>query len=240
VSGNFSWLNFITVTLAIFAFSDGTLGHVFPFDRPALHSTPYWFAGLVIALTALVAWLSYWPIRNMLSRRQLMNFSFNRFHFVGTYGAFGHITKQRYEIIVEGTGESGLSSTTTWKEYEFKGKPGDPKRIPPQVVRRHLRLDWVMWFAAMGPPQQYPWILPFVQRLLQNDRAVLKLLRRNPFPDEPPRYVRAQLYLYRFTSRAQRKETGAWWAREPVGEYLPPLYLDFSGELALARVSSGL
>src|SRR3954447_26959693 len=132
LSGNFSWLNFITIVLAIFAFGDATLGYVFPFDRPELVASPSWYEGLVIALTVLVAVLSYWPIRNMLSRRQLMNFSFNRLHFVGTYGAFGHITKERYEIIIEGTDNAGHSET--WKAYEFKGKPGDPKRMPPQVA----------------------------------------------------------------------------------------------------------
>ena len=232
LSGNFSWLNFITIVLAIFAFSDSTLSYVFPFDQPELVATPTWYEGLVIALTALVAALSYWPIRNLLSQRQLMNFSFNRLHFVGTYGAFGHITKTRYEIILEGTHNAGPSET--WQAYEFKGKPGDPKRIPPQVAPYHLRLDWLMWFAAMGPAERFPWIFELVTRLLQGDRATSKLLRRNPFPDEPPVLVRARLYRYRFTSRGERRETGAWWKRTPVAEYLPPLGLDSRGALVVA------
>jgi Lipase maturation factor len=192
-------------------------------------TSPSWYEALVIALTVLVAALSYWPIRNMLSRRQLMNFSFNRLHFVGTYGAFGHITKERYEIIIEGTDNAGPSEA--WKAYEFKGKPGDPKRLPPQVAPYHLRLDWLMWFAAMGPPERYPWIVQLAARLLEGDRPTLKLLRHNPFPDRPPALVRARLYRYRFTSRAERRETGAWWARTPVATYLPPLALDSTGEL---------
>jgi Lipase maturation factor len=177
----------------------------------------------------LVAVLSYWPIRNMLSRRQLMNFSFNRLHFVGTYGAFGHITKERYEIVIEGAAGTGRSET--WQAYEFKGKPGDPKRIPPQVAPYHLRLDWLMWFAAMGPPDRYPWIFELMARLLEGDRQTLKLLRRNPFPAEPPVLVRARLYRYRFTTRAERRETGAWWARTPVATWLPPVALDATGAL---------
>jgi hypothetical protein len=232
LSGNFSWLNFITIVLAIFAFSDSTLSYVFPFDQPELAATPAWYEGLVIAVTALVAALSYWPIRNLLSQRQLMNFSFNRLHFVGTYGAFGHITKTRYEIILEGTDNAGLSET--WKAYEFKGKPGDPKRMPPQVAPYHLRLDWLMWFAAMGPAERFPWIFELVTRLLQGDRATSKLLRRNPFPEGPPALVRARLYRYRFTSRGERRETGAWWKRTPVAEYLPPLGLDSRGALVVA------
>jgi Lipase maturation factor len=229
LSGNFSWLNFITIVLAIFAFSGSTLSYVFSFDEPVLAATAAWYEGLVIALTALVAALSYWPIRNLLSRRQLMNFSFNRLHFVGTYGAFGHITKTRYEIILEGTDNAG--SSEAWKAYEFKGKPGDPKRMPPQVAPYHLRLDWLMWFAAMGPPERHPWVFELAVRLLQGDRATLKLLRRNPFPDRPPALVRARLFRYRFTTRDERRETGAWWSRTPVAEYLPPLGLDQTGEL---------
>jgi hypothetical protein len=202
---------------------------VLPFDRPELVASPSWYEAIVIALTVIVAVLSWWPIRNMLSRRQLMNFSFNRLHFVGTYGAFGHVTKERYEIIIEGTDNTGPSES--WKAYEFKGKPGDPQRIPPQVAPYHLRLDWLMWFAAMGPPERYPWIAQLAARLLEGDRPTLKLLRRNPFPDRPPALVRARLYRYRFTTRAERRETGAWWARTPVALYLPPLALDATGEL---------
>jgi hypothetical protein len=172
----------------------------------------------------------------MLSRRQLMNFSFNRLHFVGTYGAFGQITKERYEIVIEGTEDTGVSES--WKAYEFKGKPGDPKRRPPQIAPYHLRLDWLMWFAAMGPPERYPWAVELVQRLLEGDAPTLKLLRHNPFPDRPPDVVRARLYHYRFTSRAERRETGAWWLRTPVALWLPPLALDASGALTASATGA--
>ena len=114
---------------------------------------------------------------------------------------------------------------------EFKGKPGDPKRRPPQVAPYHLRLDWLMWFAAMGPPERYPWTVELVQRFLEGDAATLKLLRHNPFPGRPPAAVRARLDPSRFTSRAERRETGAWWARTPVALWLPPLALDTNGAL---------
>ncbi len=234
LSGNFSWLNFITIAIAVFALSGSWLEPLLPFHHPALHATPDWYAGVVVALTALVAVLSYWPVRNLLSRRQLMNFSFNRLHFVGTYGAFGHVTKERFEIVLEATTDPVITPTTTWTEYEFKGKPGDPRRLPPQVAPYHLRLDWLMWFAAMGPPTRQPWLLPLVARLLEHDRPTLRLLRRDPFPDRAPSYVRAQLYRYRFTTRAERRESGAWWHRTLVGEYLPPLELGSAGELAVA------
>jgi hypothetical protein len=221
-SGNFSWLNVITITLAIFAFSDSALALVLPFDAPELEAAPLWYDALVIAVAALVAGLSYWPARNLISRSQRMNFSFNRLHFVGSYGAFGHITKERYEVVVEGTDEPEVTPATTWMEYEFKGKPGDPRRLPPQVAPYHLRLDWLMWFLALGMPAQHRWFERFVERLLENDRPTLKLLRRNPFPDEPPTHVRARLFHYRFSTRAERRETGARWVRTPVSDYLRP------------------
>ena len=223
LSGNFSWLNFVAITLAFLALSSSWLGHVLPFHHPALIAAPGWYEGLVIAVTVLVAVLSYWPVRNLLSRRQLMNFSFNRLHFVGTYGAFGHVTKQRFEVILEGTLDPTLSPATSWREYEFKGKPGDPTRLPSQVAPYHLRLDWLMWFAAMGPASRQPWFAPLVARLLERDEATLRLLAGDPFDGGAPTFVRARLFRYRFTTPAERRETGAWWARTPVGEFLPPV-----------------
>jgi hypothetical protein len=167
--------------------------------------------------------LSYAPARNLLSRRQLMNFSFNPVHLVNAYGAFGSITRVRYEIVVEGTSATDLAAPVEWAEYEFKGKPGNPRRIPPQVAPYHLRLDWLMWFAAMASPQEHPWFIAFLTKLLQNDRATLKLLRSNPFPHAPPAFVRARLYRYRFSTGRERRETGNWWMRDLVSEYMPPV-----------------
>jgi hypothetical protein len=154
-----------------------------------------------------------------------MNFSFNPLHLVNTYGAFGSITRDRHEVVIEGTDDPLASPEATWREYEFKGKPGDPRRRPPQVAPYHLRLDWLMWFAAMSTPLAHPWLLVLVERLLEGDGPTLRLLRSNPFPDRPPAAVRATLYRYRFTTWRERRATGAWWAREPVGAYLPPVCL---------------
>jgi hypothetical protein len=155
-----------------------------------------------------------------------MNTSFNSLHLVGTYGAFGSITRPRYEIIVEGTSDEVITSTTRWREYEFEGKPGQVNYRPPQIAPYHLRLDWLMWFAAMSSYQEYPWFVNFVAKLLQNDGAVLSLLRKNPFPERPPRYVRALLYEYHFTDPAERKRTGNWWTRSLVGSYFPTVSMD--------------
>jgi hypothetical protein len=182
-----------------------------------------WFEIVVIAATVLLVSRSWHPARNLLSRRQLMNASFDPWHLVNTYGAFGSITRVRHEIVVEGTRDADVGDATQWEAYEFKAKPGDPQRRPPQIAPYHLRLDWLMWFAALSPRHPAPWFLAFVEKLLANDRDTLRLLRHNPFVDEPPRFVRARLYRYRFTDRAERKRTGAWWHRTLVGEYLRPV-----------------
>ena len=229
LSGNFAWLNFLTMTLAAASLDDRTLGSVFgavlqPVG-PEASRIAVWFGALVLALTALIVALSYRPARNLLSRRQLMNYSFDPFNIVGTYGAFGSVTKERDEVIVAGTRDTVITSQTEWLEYEFKGKPGDVGRRPPQYAPYHLRLDWLMWFAAMSSPRDHEWFIPFMTKLLEADRRTLGLLRRDPFGGEAPRFVRASLYRYRFTTPAERRETGAWWHRELLGEYHRPVSL---------------
>jgi hypothetical protein len=226
LSGNFAWLNWITLAIAIAAFDDGQLGLVLPVDHGALDPQPTWYVGVVAAVTLLIVILSYWPARNLLSRQQLMNFTYNPFHLVNSYGAFGNITRERNEVILEGADDPEPTPSTVWKEYELKAKPGDPRRRPPQVAPYHLRLDWLMWFAAMSPSFANSWLLPLVVKLLSNDPAVLRLLRRNPFPDAPPATIRASLYHYRYTTWAERRASGAWWVRRRLGEYLPPVQLE--------------
>lgn len=151
-----------------------------------------------------------------------MNTSFDPLHLVNAYGAFGTITRVRYEVVVEGTAETELTDAVRWQEYGFKGKPGDVRRLSRQFAPYHLRLDWLMWFAALSPAHAAPWFGPFMERLLENDRDTLRLLRHNPFPDAPPAHIRARLFRYRFTTWRELRESGAWWHREPVGLYFPP------------------
>ncbi|HZP95806.1 MAG TPA: lipase maturation factor family protein [Candidatus Limnocylindria bacterium] len=224
LSGNFAWLNAVTMVLAVSSLDDATIAHVLPLGHVAA-DVPIWDGALALLLTALIAVLSYRPARNLLSRHQLMNYSFDPFHIVGTYGAFGSVTKERDEVVVEGTEDPVLTPRTAWREYEFKGKPGDARRRPPQVAPYHLRLDWLMWFAAMSSPMYHSWFVPFVAKLLEADRHTLALLRRDPFDGRRPRFVRARLYRYRFTTPAERRETGAWWRRELLGDYLRPVSL---------------
>jgi hypothetical protein len=162
----------------------------------------------------------------MISRRQIMNRSFDPLHLVNTYGAFGTVSRIRYEVVVEGTTDAVPREDSGWREYEFRGKPGDPRRWPRQFAPYHLRLDWMMWFAALSPGYADPWFGALVERLLENDPDTLRLLRHSPFPpDGPPRYVRARLFRYRYTSWRELRETGACWERTFVREYLPPTRL---------------
>jgi hypothetical protein len=172
-----------------------------------------------------VGLLSVAPTLNMLSPAQVMNTSFDPLHLVNTYGAFGSITKERREIVIEGTDDARITDATDWREYEFKGKPGDPSRMPMQIAPYHLRLDWLMWFAAMSQPSDYEWFAPLLVKLLEGDAAVLGLLRSNPFPTRPPRYVRARYYTYRFTTPDEGRRTGRWWTRELIGIYYPAVSL---------------
>ncbi|WP_406236967.1 lipase maturation factor family protein [Nocardia sp. NBC_01009] len=224
LSGNFAWLNWVTILLAATAIDGPSAAAVLPVpDAPSLPDAPPWFAGLVIAFTVAVVFLSYWPARNLISRHQRMNTSFNPFRLVNAYGAFGSIGRIREEVVFEGTEDAEITERTRWREYEFKGKPGDPRRLPRQWAPYHLRLDWLMWFAAISPMYARGWLFAFVERLLRNDPATLRLLRRCPFPDAPPRFVRARIYVYRYTTRDELRRERQWWHRELVGEYLPPM-----------------
>jgi hypothetical protein len=227
LSGNFSWLNVITIVLAAASLDDALLGAVLPVDPPATLAAPAgWQQAAVVALALLVGVLSVRPARNLVARRQLMNASFDPLRLVNTYGAFGAVTRVRHELVVEGTDDAAPGPATVWKEYQFKAKPGDPRRRPRQVAPYHLRLDWLLWFAAMSPPSAHPWMVQLATRLLEHDPATLRLLDGNPFPDRPPQLVRARRYRYRFTTPTERRQSGAWWVRDLVGEYLPPLRLD--------------
>ncbi len=224
VSGNLSWLNWLTIVLAIPTIDDRWLKWL-PVGQPALTAESAVYQGAVYVLAALVVFLSINPTLNMLSPNQVMNTSYNPLQLVNTYGAFGSITRTRDEIVIEGTDDANPSERSTWRAYEFKGKPGDPWHRPPQVAPYHLRLDWLMWFAAMSSPNEHPWFSTLLLKLLQGDANTLGLLRTNPFPDRPPRYIRAQFYEYHFTTPEERRRTGAWWTRTLMGSYFRPVSL---------------
>jgi hypothetical protein len=229
ISGNYAWLNWLTVVLALSAFSDRTLGWLLPLST-APGARPVAFEWLLYALAAATLLLSIKPTLNLFSKQQAMNASYNPLHLVGSYGAFGSVTRQRHELVLEGTLDEQLSEHTQWREYELPAKPGDPKRRPRQVAPYHLRLDWMLWFLPLrvvvrehslltwGHPV---WFVRLVDKLLAADAATLALFRANPFPGRAPSYVRASFYRYELASPRERRRTGAYWRRERLGEYLP-------------------
>ena len=145
--------------------------------------------------------------------------SVSSFQIINSYGLFAVMTTTRPEIVIEGSNDGA-----TWLPYEFKYKAGDLSRRPAWVAPHQPRLDWQMWFAALGSYQSDPWIIRFMARLMEGSPDVLGLLRGNPFPNKPPRYVRAMLYQYHFASAAAKK-SGVWWSSELKGIYVPALSL---------------
>ncbi|MFB6091119.1 MAG: lipase maturation factor family protein [Halobellus sp.] len=234
VTGNFAWLNALTIVQAIATFGGGTIAVVLPVSvappavaPPAIAPTPTFLTALALIVAFLVVALSVRPAANMLSPTQVMNTAFDPLHLVNTYGAFGSITTERYQLVIEGT-DAAEPSDDDWRAYEFAGQPVRTDERPPQWAPYHLRLDWQLWFAAMQPrpgPRQR-WLLALLEKLLEGDEDTRSLLRTTPFPDDPPERIRVLRYRYRFTTPAERDETGEWWVRERVGTYVEPTSLE--------------
>lgn len=229
-SGNLSFLNWLTIVPALACVDDAVWRCLLPrawcaaaaaaTARAPSRPQRAFAAGLVV----LVAWLSLGPVTNLLSPRQAMNRSFDRLHLVNTYGAFGSVGRERDEIVLEGTDDPAPGADTVWRAYEFPCKPGDPMRHPCLISPYHYRLDWQIWFAAMSTIDREPWLVRLVVKLLRGDGDVKPLLAVDPFPDRPPRFVRATLWRYAFTRPGDGNP--AWWRRTRVGEYLRPIALD--------------
>ena len=233
-TGNFAWLNWATIVLGFSAIGLPGLGPPIaePVDAPPSGVVDGIPLAWLIATTAvgLLYGLLSWPaLRNLFASRQLMNASFNRWQLANAYGAFGTVTKQRIEFVVEGTMDDE-PGTATWREYTFKGKPGDLRRIPRQYAPYHLRLDWLMWFLPLGHPLD-EWFTALLVRLLEADRPTLRLLATDPFDGTAPRWVRAVSYRYRFTTRAEFRESGARWNRDRRSEVLGPVALRRPGTM---------
>ncbi|MGW8565807.1 lipase maturation factor family protein [Isoptericola sp. NPDC055881] len=226
LTGNFAWLNWATIVLGAAAVSDGVwdallggLGAAAPVPVPG---TPAGYLVVVAVVALLLAALSVRPALNLASRHQKMNASFEPLRLVNAYGAFGSVTRRRDEVVVEGT-LADHPGPDDWREYGFRGKPGAVDRRPPQVAPYHLRLDWVLWFVPLGASG--PWIARLCLRLLEADPATLRLLRRDPFDGAAPRWVRMRLYRYRFTTRDERRRSGAWWVRHELATLVDPVDL---------------
>jgi hypothetical protein len=227
-SGNLSFLNWLTIVPALACFDDGFWAKLLPgalvrrakeAAAQAEPSRPMLISSRILA--GIIALLSIQPVVNMLSPRQIMNTSFDPLDLVNTYGAFGTVGQERLNVVFEGTRDEKSGDSADWKPYPYKGLPVDLYKPPPQVAPYQLRLDWQMWFAAMSSPEEYPWTLTLVSKLLHNDPGALSLFAGNPFPGKPPRYIRAVLYRYSFAPPGNA--AGRYWNRERLGNWLPPM-----------------
>ncbi|WP_426670109.1 lipase maturation factor family protein [Mucilaginibacter sp. McL0603] len=231
LSGNLSFLNWLTILPALACFDDGFWARILPralvrraeaaADR-AEESQPMITTSYIIA--ALIALLSIQPAINMLSTQQIMNTSFDPLDLVNTYGAFGSVGQERANVIFEGTMDDTTNNKAIWKPYVYKGLPVPLDKRPPQIAPYQLRLDWQMWFAAMSTADQYPWTYNLVWKLLHNDPGAVSLFAGNPFPNKPPRYIRAVLYRYQFAKPGNPQ--GIYWTREKIGDWMPALSVD--------------
>lgn len=215
LTGNFAWLNWATIVIA---FSAVALPIPSAAARPDI---PLYWIVVTSAIGILYLVLSWPALRNLFAHRQLMNASFNRWQLANAYGAFGTVTKQRIELVVEGTADADPDAAD-WREYEFKGKPTDLRRVPRQFAPYHLRLDWLMWFLPLGHSLD-DWFTMFLVRLLEADAPTLRMLRRDPFEGERPAWVRVVSYRYRFATRAEHRESGAVWVRDRRHVLIRPL-----------------
>jgi len=236
-TGNYCFFNLLAIALCLLLIDDAVVetprGNASPArtvrgQRSAL-SLPdrlsIYAAAIVIVLTLpLSARLIYGAFKPEAEWSPMLGRIYARveaFRIVNGYGLFRVMTKDRREIVIEGS-----SDGIDWKPYEFKWKPGDVMRAPGWCAPHQPRLDWQMWFAALGSYRQNPWFVQAVISLLDGKPKVAALFERNPFPQSPPRYVRATLYRYRFTTAQEHRQTGAWWKRQELGEYLPGVSLE--------------
>jgi len=227
-TGNYAFFNLLTVALCVFLADPALLPRRWRPAAPAAPATLFgaWPRSLLAPLLAVLASVSVvqfseatlglgvpWPSPVVWLARAV-----SPLRSVNSYGLFAVMTTTRPEIVVEGSDDG-----ETWRAYEFRYKPGDLQRRPGFVAPHQPRLDWQMWFAALGGScDESPWLQRFFERLREGSPAVVGLLGRNPFPDRPPRYVRAVLYDYRFVDLATHRRTGEWWQRGPETAFCGP------------------
>src|SRR5438270_6294332 len=237
ITGNYCFFNLLTIVLCLLLIDDASVAAVVGrgSQAPAVAASlcdartfraakrlliANFAAIIVLVITMpLNGWHIYSALQPKANLKQPIRFLYEQlqpFYIANGYGLFRVMTKERPEIQVEGSAD-GID----WVAYEFKWKPGDVNRAPRWCAPHQPRLDWQMWFAALGGPRQEQWFGNFVVRLLENEPSVTRLLARNPFPDKPPKYVRAVLFKYQFTTSEEHRTTGAWWKRREIGEFFP-------------------
>lgn len=222
-TGNFSYLNHLTVVLSTILISNSYLLPFFSAPQQPLENN-IWLASLVSIVGAVLLVLQLGNLWNSLFKPvqflQRWLYRLYPYHLVNRYGIFAVMTTTRYEIVIEGSDDN-----VEWKEYLFWHKPSELTRRPRRISPYQPRLDWQAWFLPFTTFQSEDWFQSFLYRLLQGKTEVLALLRENPFPSKPPALIRALIYEYEFTSFSERKQTGCWWKRTFMGAYSPTIKL---------------
>jgi hypothetical protein len=235
ITGNYCFFNLLTIALCLLLIDDTAIGtdrHSVgipttgaPSGRAlAIRLCGYASIAVIVVTLPINAWLIFSAFKPRARPPHALASVYEQLEalrIVNGYGLFRVMTKDRCEIVLEGSADG-----VEWLPYEFKWKPGDVKRAPGWCAPHQPRLDWQMWFAALESPQQNPWFVGLIVRLLQGSHDVNRLLANNPFPGEPPSYVRAMFYRYRFTTVTELRQTGAWWKRQELREYLPTISVD--------------
>lgn len=233
-TGNYTFFNLLTIALCLLLLDDHFLRRVIPgflrqqiADATSAYEGPTWrryalrvVAAIVVFASALELAESLAPVRAVGGLAGIVNAVVSPFHIVNGYGLFAVMTTSRPEIIVEGSRDG-----ENWLAYEFPYKPGDPARPFPWAAPYQPRLDWQMWFAALGSYRNNPWFVQFMRRLLEGSPDVLALIEKNPFAGAPPRFIRARVVDYYCTTWPERQSTGNWWRTVPHGEYFPMVSL---------------
>jgi predicted DCC family thiol-disulfide oxidoreductase YuxK len=230
ITGNYCFFNLLTIALCLLLIDDTVAASLreartFPAakrlqDRVSIYGA----TAVIIVMLPLNAWLIFTAFKPEAKWPRPLAFVYERvepFRIANGYGLFRVMTKDRKEIMIEGSAD-GID----WLPYEFKWKPGDVMRAPAWCAPHQPRLDWQMWFAALGSPRENAWFYGLEIGLLEGKTDVSRLFARDPFPQKPPRYIRATFYRYRFTTIDEHQQTGAWWKREELGEYLPTISLE--------------
>ena len=231
-TSNHNWFNLLTIALCLFLFDDRALGRVWPFAKhpgsppgipeagPSNRGRPgRWLTGVSAAVIFAASSALLWGLATQQRLPHAMNQAVNTVRAFGLtqrYHVFPTIRTERLEVELQGSAD-GLR----WRRYDFRYKPGEPAVPPAFIVPHQPRLDWMMWFVTLSLPMNARWLEGLVQRLFENAPPVTALLASNPFSDAPPRFIRAEVYRYRFTTPEEKAETGNWWVREPAGPLLP-------------------
>ena len=231
MTGNYNWFNLQTMLLCLLLIDDAALRKILPrrlIGWLPVRVKPYSPHGATTVFVGALAMLIVFCSLVEMDERfggdppalaKGIDRLIEPLHIVSSYGLFAVMTTQRDEIVIEGSNDG-----VEWRAYEFCYKPGELARRPRWNIPHQPRLDWQMWFAALDDPRRLPWFSRFLAALLENAPAVTALLEKNPFPDKPPVYVRAQFYEYTYTG-GEQKAKGLWWDRRSLGLYFPTVRL---------------